>query len=65
MKKCTVCGDSFLGEEVSEWRSEHEPFSMVPFICPDCFDRLQHKDPEDQLDLLMKEPKEWAEGLYG
>ena len=56
MKKCTVCGDQFLGEEVSEWRSEHEQFSMSPFICPDCYDRLQRKDPEDQLKEVIDLP---------
>ena len=56
MKKCTVCGDKFLWEEISEWRSEHEQFSMSPFICPDCYDKLQRKDLEDQFDELMDLP---------
>ena len=55
MKTCTVCGDRFLGEEVSEWRSDHEQFSLHPFICPDCYDRLQRKDLEDQFEQLMEE----------
>ena len=54
MKVCSVCGDKFLGEEISEWRSEHEPFSMNPFICPDCYDNLQSKDLEDQFTELME-----------
>lgn len=54
MKTCTVCGDQFLGEEVSEWRAEQEPFSLHPFICPDCYDRLNRKDLEDQFEELMK-----------
>lgn len=52
--KCTKCGDRFISEEVSEWRSEHEAFSMHPFICPDCYDRLQRMDLEDQFEDLMK-----------
>lgn len=56
MKKCTVCGDRFLGEEISEWRAEHEEFSLHPFICPDCWDRLHHKDLEDQFEELMELP---------
>lgn len=54
MKICTVCGDRFLGEEVSEWRAEREQFSLHPFICPDCWDNLQHKDPEDQVKELLR-----------
>ena len=56
MKKCTICGDKFLGEEISEWRSEREQFSTSPFICPDCYDRLQHKDPEDQIKEIIDLP---------
>lgn len=56
MKKCTVCGDTFLNEEVSEWRADHEPYSLNPFICPDCYDRKQgHKDLEDQMEELMED----------
>lgn len=55
MKTCTVCGDSFLGEEISEWRADNEDFSLRPFICPDCYDRLRRKDLEDQFDELMRE----------
>ena len=51
--KCTECGEKYIGEELSEWRSEHEQFSMHPFICPDCYDRRQRKDLEDQLDQLI------------
>ena len=54
MQKCTICGDRVLGEEISEWRSEHEAFSLHPLICPDCYDRLNRKDLEDQFDELMK-----------
>lgn len=56
MRICTMCGDRFLSEEVSEWRTEHEQFSLHPFICPDCYDRLQHKDLEDQFEELMDLP---------
>lgn len=57
MRTCTVCGDRFLGEEISEWRSEREPFSDRPFICPDCYDRkFSHKDLEDQMEELMDLP---------
>jgi hypothetical protein len=53
MRVCTICGDKFTGEEISEMRSEHEEFSMNPFICPDCYDRHQRKDLEDRFDELM------------
>lgn len=67
MKRCTVCGDSFLGEEISEWRSDHEPYSLNPFICPDCYDRLQRKDLEDQFEDLMNisAREEAFEGVRG
>lgn len=55
MKTCTVCGDRFLGEEISEWRTDNEDFSLRPFICPDCYDRLRRKELEDQFDELMAE----------
>ena len=54
MMTCTVCNERFMGEEVSEWRTEKEQFSMHPFICPDCYDNLQRKDLEDQFSVLMK-----------
>ena len=54
MRTCTICGDRFRGEEVSEWRSEREPFSDRPFICPDCYDRtFNHTDLEDQFKTLI------------
>lgn len=54
MYRCQQCGDRFTGEEISEMRAEHEQFSMHPFICPDCCDRLQRMDLEDQFKELMK-----------
>ena len=54
MRKCTRCGDRISGEEISEWRAEHEAFSMHPLICPDCWDNLQRKDLEDQFEELME-----------
>lgn len=55
MRKCTICGDRFTGEEISEWHTDNEDFSLRPFICPDCFDRQERKAPEDQLKDLMEE----------
>ena len=54
MHKCTYCGDKYSGEAISEMRTEHEEFSLHPFICPDCYDRLNRKDLEDQFDELMR-----------
>lgn len=54
MKKCTRCGWKISGEEISEWKQEHEEFSEHPLICPDCWDNLQHKDLEDQFEELME-----------
>lgn len=55
MRKCSRCGDKFTGEEIAELMAEREEFSLHPFICPDCFDRLQRLDLEDQLDELIRE----------
>lgn len=54
-KKCTKCGDVFSADEIEEFKEEHEEFSKDPFICPDCYDRLVHKDLEDQFKELMQE----------
>lgn len=53
MMKCTVCGERYTGEEVAELRAEGEEFNMHPFMCPDCYDRFQRKDLEDQFAQLM------------
>lgn len=53
MQKCVKCGDRITGEEISEWRAEHENFSMHPLICPDCWDNLQKKDLEDQVKEVL------------
>lgn len=58
MRRCTICGDRFTGEEISEWRSEHEAFWDRPLICPDCFDRQERKAPEDRFEDLMEEAVE-------
>lgn len=55
MRKCSRCGDKFTGEEIAELMAEREEFSLHPFICSDCFDRLQRLDLEDQLDELIRE----------
>lgn len=54
MRTCQICGDRFTGEEVSEWRADHEAFQDRPLICPDCWDTLQHKDLEDRFEELMR-----------
>lgn len=55
---CSRCGEVFDEEEVAEWKSSKESFSMNPFLCPDCFDQLQRMDLEDQLHYLMEEGNE-------
>lgn len=55
MKKCIKCGDKFTGEEISEWKTEHETFSMNPFMCPDCYDTFSRQDLEDQFEELIDE----------
>jgi len=57
MKTCTVCGERFLGETISEWRADHEEFSLNPFICPDCYDNMWHMNLEDLFDQLMEDKK--------
>lgn len=55
MRTCQICGGRFTGEEVSEWRADHEAFQDHPLICPDCYDReINHKDLEDQFEVLMR-----------
>lgn len=54
MKKCTRCGWKISGEEISEWKQEHEEFSEHPLICPDCWADLQQKDLEDQFSELVE-----------
>lgn len=53
MQICTECGEKFTGEQISEMRAEHEDFWMHPFICPDCWDRIQHTDPEETVKRLV------------
>lgn len=53
MNHCTKCGDKFTREEVRELKAEHEAFSIHPFICPDCYDRLQRLDLDYQFSILM------------
>lgn len=55
MKICVRCKDRFSSEEISEWRTEHEPFSTSPFMCPDCYDAFSRMDLEDQLTALLPE----------
>ena len=55
MRTCQICGGRFTGEEVSEWRADHEAFQDHPLICPDCYDReINHKDLEAQFEVLMR-----------
>lgn len=53
MRECSMCGDKISGEEVAEWKAEHEEFSLHPLICPDCWDRFQQLDPEKQVKELI------------
>lgn len=55
MNHCTKCGDKFTREEVHELKAEHEAFSIHPFICPDCYDRLQRLNLEVQFSVLMSD----------
>lgn len=55
MSHCTKCGDKFTREEVRELKAEHEAFSIQPFICPDCYDRLQRLNLEVQFSILMSD----------
>lgn len=62
MKICVKCGGRFSGEEISEWRAEHEPFSKNPFMCPDCYDTFSRQDLEDQF-LEIMQPRRKATPL--
>ena len=54
MKICTECGEKFTGEELTELRHEGEQFSLHPFICPDCYNRINRMDLEDRLEHLLR-----------
>ena len=54
MMVCTKCKEKFTGEEISELRAMHEPMSMHPFMCPDCYDRFMRQDLEDQFSELTE-----------
>lgn len=65
MKICTVCKDRFSGEEISEWRQEHEPFSTSPFMCPDCYDRFTRQDQQGTaVKIKLSARIIWARGNH-
>lgn len=53
MLKCTKCGDRYTGEEVNEWHSDGEAYSIRPFICPDCYDNFNRQPLETQIKQLI------------
>ena len=53
-RTCTICGERFFPDEIGEWRSNHEAYYPDPLICPDCYDDMQRKDPQDLLEELME-----------
>jgi len=55
MQICTECGDKFTGEQIREMLAEHEDFWVRPFICPDCWDRIQHAGPEETVKRLLQD----------
>lgn len=57
MQRCVKCDDRFSGEEINEWRQDHESFSTRPFMCPDCYDTFSRQDLEDQFAELMGKSK--------
>lgn len=57
MRKCKMCGDSYSSEELRELREMGEEYNRSPFICPDCWDRYQRLDSEDQMKLLLNDFK--------
>ena len=53
MCKCKMCGDVYSAEDLREIREMGEEYSKKPFLCPDCFDRFNRLDSEDQMELLL------------
>lgn len=51
---CALCGEEYSAEDVADLKDMGEAFSRNPFICPDCYDRLQRMDPEDQIIELLR-----------
>lgn len=53
--KCACCGDTFTKSDIKDFREMHEKYYLFDgvFLCPDCYDDLQSKDLEGQLDYLL------------
>ena len=46
--KCVKCGEVFTPDEIREWKECGDAYSRQPFMCPDCYDRFQRMDLEEQ-----------------
>ncbi len=53
--KCRICGEEFSRDDIRDLKDMHEEFFRKGqlFICPDCWDDLNHTDPEDQINFLL------------
>ncbi len=56
MIKCRMCGEEYDADDIRDLKDMHENFYQLgdTFICPDCWDNLQHKELDDFLDIMMK-----------
>lgn len=51
--KCVKCGEVFTPDEIREWKECGDAYSRQPFMCPDCYDRFQRMDLEEQFNDLI------------
>lgn len=56
---CMFCGDEFTEDDLAELKEMGESYFVdrkeKSFICPDCYDDLNRKDPEEQVQILVNQ----------
>lgn len=53
--ECVMCGETFTEADLVDLREMGEAYHREKgcFLCPDCWDRFQRMDPEEQLKMAM------------
>ena len=51
--KCSKCKGIYEDEDLRELKEMGESYSLHPFICPDCYDRFNKLNLEDQFKEAM------------
>lgn len=54
---CLFCKAAYTDDDIKEMKEMgEEPYhDRHCFICPDCYDGFKHRDPGEQLEILMRE----------